>query len=139
MMPAFSQLSESDKKAIVSYVLDLKSEQKEKYIPSPNKEDTAYEVPYTSTGYNKFLTKEGYPAVAPPWGTLNAIDLNTGETIWKKPLGEFPELTAKGIPPTGPQGPHRPRAVAARRLSARRQDPAENPRKAQGRRREGMG
>jgi quinoprotein glucose dehydrogenase len=101
MMPAFTQLSENDKKAIASYVLDLKSEQKEKYIPSPEKEDTTYKVSYTSTGYNKFLTKEGYPAVAPPWGTLNAIDLNTGETIWKKPLGEYPELTAKGIPPTG--------------------------------------
>ena len=47
------------------------------------------------------MTKEGYPAVAPPWGTLNAIDLTTGEIVWKKPLGEYPELTAKGIPPTG--------------------------------------
>jgi len=58
-------------------------------------------LPYLSTGYNKFLTKEGYPAVAPPWGTLNAIDLNTGEIAWKTPLGEYPELIAKGIPATG--------------------------------------
>lgn len=47
------------------------------------------------------MTKEGYPAVKPPWGTLTAVNLNTGETEWKIPLGEYPELKAKGIPPTG--------------------------------------
>ena len=46
---------------------------------------------------NKFLTKEGYPAVAPPWGTLNAINLNTGQIVWKDTLGDYPELKAKGI------------------------------------------
>jgi quinoprotein glucose dehydrogenase len=39
--------------------------------------------------------------VKPPWGTLNAIDLNTGRLVWKVPLGEYPELTARGLPPTG--------------------------------------
>jgi quinoprotein glucose dehydrogenase len=48
------------------------------------------------TGYHKFLDQDGYPAVAPPWGTLNAIDLNTGEYVWKIPLGEYPELASKG-------------------------------------------
>ncbi len=57
--------------------------------------------PYTHTGYNRFLDPDGYPAVKPPWGTLNAIDLNTGEYLWKVPLGELPELSAQGIPPTG--------------------------------------
>jgi len=53
------------------------------------------------TGYNKFLDPDGYPAVAPPWGTLNAIDLNTGKYLWKVPLGEYPELVAQGIGMTG--------------------------------------
>lgn len=56
---------------------------------------------YKFTGYRKFLDPEGYPAVAPPWGTLIAIDLNSGEYLWKIPLGEYPELAAKGMTNTG--------------------------------------
>jgi quinoprotein glucose dehydrogenase len=47
------------------------------------------------------LDAEGYPAVKPPWGTLNAIDLNTGEYLWKVPLGEIKALTDRGVPKTG--------------------------------------
>ncbi len=57
--------------------------------------------PFDHLGYTKFLDREGYPAIKPPWGTLNAIDLNEGEFVWSRPLGEYPELTAKGVPPTG--------------------------------------
>ncbi len=56
---------------------------------------------YHFTGYKKFLDPEGYPAVAPPWGTLNAIDLNTGKYLWKIPFGQYPELAAKGMTQTG--------------------------------------
>jgi quinoprotein glucose dehydrogenase len=56
---------------------------------------------YTFTGYNKFLDPDGYPAVKPPWGTLNAIDLNTGEYRWTVPLGEYPELASQGLKNTG--------------------------------------
>jgi glucose dehydrogenase len=56
---------------------------------------------YRFTGYHKFHDAEGYPAVAPPWGTLNAIDLNTGKYLWKEPLGDYPELAAKGMGQTG--------------------------------------
>ena len=56
---------------------------------------------YTFTGYRKFLDPDGYPAIAPPWGTLNAINLKTGKYLWKIPLGEYPELAASGMKNTG--------------------------------------
>jgi quinoprotein glucose dehydrogenase len=97
MMPAFKQLSEEERKAIAAYLLDLKKDQMKKYKAPPEKIDSFLTLPYSITGYNKFLTKEGYPAVKPPWGTLNAINLNTGELLWKTTLGEYPEFKAKGI------------------------------------------
>lgn len=57
--------------------------------------------PFGHQGYIQFLDHEGYPAIKPPWGELSAIDLNTGEFAWRVPLGEHPELTARGIPRTG--------------------------------------
>lgn len=56
---------------------------------------------YSFTGYRKFLDPDHYPAIAPPWGTLNAIDLNTGKYLWKVPLGEYPDLADKGMKNTG--------------------------------------
>ena len=55
------------------------------------------DMKYRFTGYRRFLDPDGYPAIAPPWGTLNAINLNTGEYVWKINLGEYPALAAKGI------------------------------------------
>jgi quinoprotein glucose dehydrogenase len=57
--------------------------------------------PYKISGYNRFWDPQGYPAITPPWGSLTAINLNTGEFAWQSTLGEFDELTQKGIPPTG--------------------------------------
>jgi glucose dehydrogenase len=59
------------------------------------------EKQYIFTGYHKFIDPDGYPAIQPPWGTLNAIDLKTGKFVWKIPLGEIPELAAKGMKNTG--------------------------------------
>jgi glucose dehydrogenase len=56
---------------------------------------------YTFTGYRKFLDPDGYPAIAPPWGTLNAIDIETGKYLWKIPFGEYPDLVRQGIANTG--------------------------------------
>lgn len=97
MMPAFKQLTGEDKKALASFILDLKAQQSKPYTPPAEPVDSFRNLPYSITGYNKFLSKEGYPALSPPWGTLNAIDLNTGEIAWKIPLGDYPEFAAKGI------------------------------------------
>jgi quinoprotein glucose dehydrogenase len=109
MMPAFKQIQGAEKEALLAFVLDL--EEKEPVsVKTESTRDTHWgvaahsimdEVPYTMTGYNRFLDKNGYPGITPPWGTLNAIDLNSGKLLWKVPLGEFPELTKRGIPVTG--------------------------------------
>jgi quinoprotein glucose dehydrogenase len=53
------------------------------------------------TGWLRFRDPDGYPGNAPPWGLLNAIDLNRGEIVWQVPLGEFEALSARGVPVTG--------------------------------------
>ncbi|MGB5318181.1 PQQ-binding-like beta-propeller repeat protein, partial [Eudoraea sp.] len=57
--------------------------------------------PYNHMGYNKFLASNGQAAISPPWGSLHAIDLNSGNYLWSVPFGDTPELKAKGLPPTG--------------------------------------
>ena len=119
-MPAFKQIEDGDKKALLAFL--SKNEDKEpgaitgkkgKGTASVPKEPVSEisnalqkksildEVPYTMTGYNRFYDKTGNPGIKPPWGTLNAVNLNTGKLLWKVPLGEFEELTKNGIPPTG--------------------------------------
>ena len=66
-----------------------------------SKDGFPYMPAYVSKTWQRFTDQNGYPGVKPPWGTLNAIDLNTGEYLWRVPLGEYPELTKKGIPITG--------------------------------------
>jgi len=59
------------------------------------------EMKYQFTGYRKFLDQDGYPAISPPWGTMSAVDLNSGKYLWRIPLGEYPELAARGMTNTG--------------------------------------
>lgn len=96
MMPSFGQLSDGEKTALASFILNIKSKQSEKFIKPVKPVNPYYSIPY-AVGGGKFLTKEGYPAITPPWGTLTAVDLNTGNVVWKKTLGDYPELKAKGI------------------------------------------
>ena len=97
-MPSFKQIPQREKDALIAYLSGRKEDEELRLEVS---EDTVCPVPYTFTGYNRFFDQFGYPAVKPPWGTISAIDLNKGTIIWKVPLGEFKELTEKGIPATG--------------------------------------
>jgi quinoprotein glucose dehydrogenase len=58
-------------------------------------------VTYEASDFARLLDAHEYPGSKPPWGTLSAIDLNTGQLVWKVPLGEYEELTRRGIPKTG--------------------------------------
>lgn len=107
MMPSFKQVTDIDKKALLAFLMNNKKEGEVAFVDTSAKKEVISEtekspfVPYNMTGYNKFQTPEGYPANKPPWGTLSAINLNNGETMWEVPLGEYPELKNKGIPVTG--------------------------------------
>lgn len=96
-MPPFGHLAEEQKTAIATYVLNITSKQNVRFSISDMEEMPAhFRSPYRQDG-GKFLTREGYPAVKTPWGHLSAINLNTGEVLWKQAIGDYPELKAKGI------------------------------------------
>jgi quinoprotein glucose dehydrogenase len=101
-MPAFPQLDGSVVNAIAQFVLTGEDTPAGRRGEGANTTmDPRINHAFRFTGYRKFLDPDGYPAVAPPWGTLNAINLDTGEYAWKVPLGEYPELAAKGLRNTG--------------------------------------
>lgn len=93
-MPAQPDLPEADVKALLDYLM-LRDRPVSPVMARGERPR------YNSSGYPKFYDYEGYPANKPPWGTLNCLDLNTGKLLWKVPLGEYPELTAQGVPITG--------------------------------------
>ncbi len=94
-MPGFPNLNDDQLFALTEYVTSGENKELASSGPAP------ISMRYRFTGYRKFLDPEGYPAVGTPWGTLNAINLNTGEYAWKIPFGEYPELAAKGMKDTG--------------------------------------
>ncbi len=97
VMPSFAFLSQAQREAVTSFLYGTTGETD----GAAEADDVVGRSPYSSTGYNRFLDSENHPAVKPPWGTLNAIDLNTGEYRWKVPLGEWEDLRARGIKGTG--------------------------------------
>jgi quinoprotein glucose dehydrogenase len=102
VMPSFGFLSDAQKQAVTDHLLGTATAANDTGRQEElTGVDVLGQIPYTTTGYNRWLDTNGYPAVKPPWGTLNAIDLNTGEYKWTVPLGEWPELAAKGVPKTG--------------------------------------
>ncbi len=99
MMPSFKQIMAGQLDDVVAYL-------KSSYIDvepvrSDKKETASDRAPRYANMTPFFVDQNGYPAISPPWGTLNAIDLDKGEILWKVPLGEYPELVAKGIRNTG--------------------------------------
>lgn len=99
-MPAFAHIAEADRKLLVDYLMGIEENaDAEKKEMEGGKE--RLNPQFYMNGYARLLTEDGYPGINPPWGTLTAIDMNTGKIKWQSVLGEFDELTAKGIPATG--------------------------------------
>lgn len=107
-MPSYQHLSENDREAIVNYLLNPRAvpsgggesrrAERTEVIQAPS---FGFKPLYVKKVWEKLTDQDGYPGIKPPWGTLNAIDLNTGDYLWRVPFGEFPELTEKGVPITG--------------------------------------
>ncbi|MDA8685896.1 PQQ-binding-like beta-propeller repeat protein [Robiginitalea sp.] len=99
MMPGFPQLSTKELQSLTLF-LSNKLDKQEVSVTDLEGSQTNF-IPFQHTGYSKFLDKNGLPAISPPWGTLQALDLNTGEYLWRIPLGETDSLRALGYPTTG--------------------------------------
>ncbi len=96
-MPPFRSLGEPAIAALQDYLLHNTDNE----VTVEHHSNASPGLKYTVDGYRKFTDPDGYPASTPPWGTLSAINLDTGEYAWKIPLGEYPELAKAGIKDTG--------------------------------------
>jgi len=97
-MPAFATFSDTDVHGLIAYLtaqnpLDADPDRDALYSSTAEGAPMKYRI----TGSNDFIDPDGYPGITPPWGTLNALDLNTGKYLWRIPLGGYPELAAKGL------------------------------------------
>jgi len=98
-MPSFAALSALEKRAVASFLFGDAGN--ERISMQDAKLSFADEIPYVATSHNDFRDPEGFPVNKRPWGTLSAIDLDKGEIRWQVPLGTYPALEKRGLPPTG--------------------------------------
>lgn len=98
-MPAFGLMAQEEQNAIVDFLYKTGKNIK----LDVDKIDSQWrdEIPYVATGHHNFRDPNGLPVNKRPWGTLTAINLNSGEFSWQVPLGTYPKLEKQGFPPTG--------------------------------------
>ncbi len=95
-MPGFPSLSASDVELLADYLEDPAS------APTrPGQEGQLTEQARFVSGFGLMRASNGLSPIGPPWSTLTAYDLNQGTIEWQIPLGEVPELAARGILGTG--------------------------------------
>ena len=100
-MPSFKHVPESEQKSVIAFLLQMEAGYKEKNTVLKTVVTKKSQIPFIMKGYDRFVDKDGYPGIKPPWGTLNAVDLNSGKLLWKVPLGEYAELIKRGLGITG--------------------------------------
>ena len=111
-MPAFPKLSDAALDSLLAYL----SHPERAAAATPSADGTAHKTATTPpslppeklryrSSFGFMFTSSGLPAISPPWTTLTAYDLNQGTIAWQVPLGEVPELAARGITNTGSHFP----------------------------------
>jgi len=98
-MPAFSQFDQTQVLNLINYLRQPPVIERNEMAAQDLSARGANG--YIFTGYRKFVDPDGYPAIVPPWGTFSAINLNDGRTLWRVPLGRYPELAKPGLPESG--------------------------------------
>ncbi len=98
-MPAFPTLSEVERRGLLAFLFHERGG--ERLRSSDLDLAWANRIPWAANGHPEFRDPEGYPASRRPWGTLTAFDLNRGTRVWQVPLGTYPALEKRGLPPTG--------------------------------------
>jgi quinoprotein glucose dehydrogenase len=97
MMTGFPEIPKSEQDALMRFLFNEEIQhnvvEKNRNLATPD----SIKIPYKHLGYTKFLDSNGLPAITPPWGTLHAVDLNTGDYIWSIPFGNTPELGDEGV------------------------------------------
>jgi quinoprotein glucose dehydrogenase len=117
-MPAFSMLTDAELSSLVAYLFHPEKVRRENEAGSVSSEQNpskpvsnaaSASLPPDKLRYRSsfgfMFTNDGLPAISPPWTTLTAYDLNQGTIRWQIPLGEVPELAAKGFKNTGSHFP----------------------------------
>ena len=94
VMPAMPNLTDKEIEAIAQYLHGIEA-------PADHRAERTTNMPYAIVGFGRFKDNRGYPVMKPPWGTLNAIDLNSGEYLWKIPLGHEPGFDDPKYPLSG--------------------------------------
>jgi quinoprotein glucose dehydrogenase len=109
-MPPASKLSDADLDSLLAF---LAHPERAPVHPSDNVSSSQAaptsalppeQLRYRSS-FGFMFASTGLPAIAPPWTTLTAYNLNQGIIAWQVPLGDVPELAAKGIKDTGSHFP----------------------------------
>jgi quinoprotein glucose dehydrogenase len=107
-MPPFNDISEAQLRILLRYLKTMPAQNAAPAGRMAASSAESGELEPNPTGGSKyksnkgwFTDPDGYPAIVPPWGTLSAIDMNSGQYLWHIPLGYYPELAAKGLANTG--------------------------------------
>ena len=102
-MPGFPKLPDSEVDSLIAYLYNPSRTASPALSSAPRATDSG--PPRYYSGFNFMIASDGLSPIAPPWSSLTAYNLNEGTIQWKIPLGEVPELAAKGFKNTGSHYP----------------------------------